>query len=333
MDRYRECMLNIDWNALNVYEDCETYYKHFIDKFKNVYDHVFPIIRVKKRYRNRLPWLTTGLKESIKHKNKLFKISRRHPTAHNKTVYKDYRNKITALLRIAEKQFYQGQIIENKNNLRKTWGIIKQVINKNKNNKICDKFISGKDITSDPKTIANAFNNYFVNVGPTLASKIPDQPVDFSRYMPLLNECSLFLTPASESEVIRILTNLSDGAPGKDGVTAKTLKIVSDVVVTPITHLANLSFLQGVFPQDLKIALICPIYKAKDPMIFSYYRPISLLSLFSKILERLMCNRLLEFLNKHNILNKYQLGFRNMHSTFMALITLMENLRNALDVH
>ena len=66
-------------------------------------------------------------------------------------------------------------------------------------------------------------------------------------------------------------------------------------------------------------------------MIFSNYRPISLLSLFSKILERLIYNRLLEFLNKHNILNKYQFGFRNMHSTFMALITLMENLRNALD--
>ena len=160
-------------------------------------------------------------------------------------------------MRIAEKQFYQGQIIENKNNLRKTWGIIKQVINKNKNNKICDKFISGKDITSDPKTIANAFNNYFVNVGPTLASKIPDQPVDFSRYMPPPNECSLFLTP--ESEVKRIITNLNDEAPGKDGVTAKTLKIVSHVVVTPITHLANLSFLQEVFPQDLKIALICQI--------------------------------------------------------------------------
>ena len=72
MDRYRECILNIDWNALDVYENCETYYKHFIDKFINVYDHVFQIIRVKKRYRNRLPWLTTGLKESIKHKNKFF---------------------------------------------------------------------------------------------------------------------------------------------------------------------------------------------------------------------------------------------------------------------
>ena len=145
------------------------------------------------------------------------------------------------------------------------------------------------------------------------------------------NECLLFLTPASESDVKRLITNLSDGAPGNDGVTANPLKIVSDVVVTPITHLANLSFLQGVFPQDLKIALICPIYKAKDPMIFSNYRPISLLSLFSKILDRLVYNRLLEFLNRHDILNKYQFGFRNMHSNFMALITLLENLRSALD--
>ena len=136
---------------------------------------------------------------------------------------------------------------------------------------------------------------------------------------------------ASESEVKRIITNLSNGAPGKDGVTAKTLKIVSDVVVTPIPHLANLSFQQGVFPQDLKIAFICPIYTAKDPMIFSNYRPISLLSLFSKILERLMYNRLLEFLDKHNIFKKYQFGFRNMHSTFKVLITLLENLRSALD--
>ena len=66
-------------------------------------------------------------------------------------------------------------------------------------------------------------------------------------------------------------------------------------------------------------------------MLFSNYRSISLLSLFSKILERLMYNRLLKFRDKHNILNKDQFDFRNMHSTFMALITLLENLRNALD--
>ena len=73
------------------------------------------------------------------------------------------------------------------------------------------------------------------------------------------------------------------------------------------------------------------MYKAKDPMVFSNYRHIFLLSIFSKILERLMYDRLLEFLNKHKIWNKFQFGFRNIHSTFMALITLLDNLRNVLD--
>ena len=82
----------------------------------------------------------------------------------------------------------------------------------------------GKNTITDLETIANAFNNYFDNVGATLASKIPDQGVDFSVYMPPANECSLFLTPASENEVKRVIANLNDGSPGKDGVTAKNVK-------------------------------------------------------------------------------------------------------------
>ena len=66
-------------------------------------------------------------------------------------------------------------------------------------------------------------------------------------------------------------------------------------------------------------------------MLFNNYRPISLLSVFSKIIERLMYTRLLDFINKHNILNKLQFGFRNNHSTFMALVVFIENLVNALD--
>ena len=114
------------------------------------------------------------------------------------------------------------------------------------------------------------------------------------------------LAPASEIEVNRVIANLNDGSPGKDGVRAKTLKTVSDAVATPITHLANLLFIQGVFPQDIKKKRCC-------------------------ILERLIDDRLLEFLNKHKILNKFQFGFQNMHSTFMALITLLDNLRNFPD--
>ena len=190
---------------------------------------------------------------------------------------------------------------------------------------------SNDKTTNDQSIIANAFNNFFVNIGPTLASKIPAMGDQYKSYMPAKNDLSMFVTPVSEPEIKKLIMQLNDGAPGRDGVTAMSLKCITDHIAMPLSRLANLSFTQGIFPRDLKIAMVSPLYKAKDPMIFSNYRPISLLSSFSKIFEKLMSNRLLNFLNKCDILNKYQFGFRNNHSTYMALVILLENVHNALD--
>ena len=227
-----------------------------------------------------------------------------------------------------EKNYYQSLILANKNNLKKTWGIIKQVINKSKCSKLSSEFSHNGSILNDKKSIANAFNDYFVNIGPTLASKISQLGIDYRNFMPQQNNMSFLLCPAEELEVKKIILQLKDGAPGKDGIMSKAIKCISDHVAAPLTRLTNLSFSQGVFPNELKIALVSPLYKAKDPMIFSNYRPISLLPLFSKILEKLMYNRLL---SKCNVINKNQFGFRNNHSTYMALLIMLENIRNALD--
>ena len=114
---------------------------------------------------------------------------------------------------------------------------------------------------------------------------------------------SFFLSPVDDSEVKKIIARLKDRAPGKDGSMSKGLKCISDHVATPLTRLTNLSFSQGVFPNELKVALLLPLYKTKDPMIYNY-RPISLPTIFSKILEKLMYSRLLSFLNKCKIINQ-----------------------------
>ena len=118
-----------------------------------------------------------------------------------------------------------------------------------------------------------------------------------------LTTCLLYVVPLFGNLVWNdIIAQLKDGAPGKDGILSKGLKCISDHIATPLTRLTNLYFSQGVFPNDLTVALMSPLYKAKDPMTFSNYRPISLLPLFSKILEKLMHNRLLGFLNKYEII-------------------------------
>ena len=187
------------------------------------------------------------------------------------------------------------------------------------------------NLITDPESIADGFNNYFVNIGPTLASKIPENNLSHRQFLPDSIEPSLFLKPTNELEIKNVISCLKEGAPGRDGILSRNTKLIKESISVPLTNLVNLSFEQGVFPSELKLAIITPLYKAKDPMFFNNYRPISLLSVFSKIIERLMYSRLLNFINKHKIFNKLQFGFRNNHSTFMVLVILVENLVNALD--
>ena len=130
--QFTEKNQNTDWSLLNSYTECQTYFSKFYALFKTIYDRSFPLTRVKTRYRNRLPWLTEGLKNSIKVKNKLCHTSVKHSTSYNISKYKYYKNKLSSILKKEEKMYYQSEIISNKNNLSKVWAIIKQVINRKK---------------------------------------------------------------------------------------------------------------------------------------------------------------------------------------------------------
>ena len=96
-------------------------------------------------------------------------------------------------------------------------------------------------------------------------------------------------------------------------------------------YVSNLSFQTGVFPRELKIANVVPIFKSGDEMVFTNYRPVSVLPIFSKILERLMYNRLIDYINENKLLYKYQFGFQKGKSTYMAVLTLVDKISEALD--
>ena len=176
-------------------------------------------------------------------------------------------------------------MISNENNLSKVWAIIKQIINRKKGSKINEKFIHNNWAITDLKAISNGFNNYFVNIGLTLASKIPNDNVSHRRFLPENLNFSLLLEPTNETEVKNIIDKLKEGASGRDGMLSKNIKLMKDSFSYPLANMVNLSFEQGVFLDDLKIAVLTPLYKAEDPMFFNNYRPISLLSVFLKSLN------------------------------------------------
>ena len=141
----------------------------------------------------------------------------------------------------------------------------------------------------------------------------------------------MYLSPVTENEVSSLIKNLKNSAAGWDDLAPKQMKIVSQYISRPLTDLCNLSMTKGVFPGELKVANVIPLFKAGNIMSVNNYRPVSMLPVFSKIFEKLMFNRLTEYLKWKNTLCVNQFGFREKHSSYIALITLVDHLSEALE--
>ena len=260
----------------------------------------------------------------------MYRYSRNFPDSLAVEKYKGYKNRLTVLLRIAEKDHYAQLMEENKSNLQNSWRILKEVINKKKSTSTCSKFlVNGKYIT-DKNAIADGFNSFFVNIGPNLASKIPESTpcTKFIRGDRLSQ--SIYLSATNEEEMTMCIKLLNNGSPGWDNISSKIIKTSCPLIIQPLTHIFNLSLSTGGFPDELKIARIIPLFKSGDPQNFSNYRPVSVLPILSKILERLMYTRLLDYIVSNNIFYKYQFGFREKHSPNLAMIYLVDKISDAL---
>ena len=115
---------------------------------------------------------------------------------------------------------------------------------------------------------------------------------------------NMAVSPVSKSEVIEIIKkNLQNNSPGWDSILA------NPHLIKPLTHIIYLSITQGIFPKELKLDKIIPLFKTGDRMIFSNYRPVLVLPLVATILANLMYTRLLSFINKYKLLYSYQFRF------------------------
>jgi len=127
--------------------------------------------------------------------------------------------------------------------------------------------------------------------------------------------------------------NLKNKSPGVDNIGPKILKEISSEIVPALTYIFNLSFSAGLVPESLKLAKVIPVFKKGDQTEPGNYRPISLLTIIDKILEKLMCTRLCEFLQKYKILYEFQFGFRKHHFTVLALLEAIDKIYQYIDKH
>ena len=331
IQKFNERLSNVDWSVSLNCSDAQGAFTSFHQLYINLYNACFPLIRVKTTYRNRKPWLTDAVKSSIKLKNKLYMKYIKNKTVYNENTYKQYHKILSNIMKKMERNYYDQLFKENVNNLKKSWSIIKSVINKNKSVSSVSKFLINGEITTDNEAIANGFNKFYINIGPNLAAQIPSSLKSPTSYMEAPNLSSVFLNPVTSEEISSIIRSLKNSSAGWDSIGANVVKVTYQKYISVLTHVFNLSIGEGVFPKELKIARVIPLFKSDNCMLVINYRPVSVLPFFSKILEKIMYNRILAFINKHNLLYKFQFGFRGKHGTDIALIVLVDKIMSVFN--
>ena len=271
------------------------------------------------------PWITLDIQKLMQIRDRLFARKKRQPeNEHVREVYNRVRNSVSRQLEKSKKEHYEAYFDEHNTNIKKTWEGIRKIVNVKKSTKfsISHLNVNGK-IVDQSIDIANTFNDFFVNVGPLTEKNVPKVPhMSPDQFLKNRNQFDFIIAHISVDEVVDIISALPMKSIGPNSIPIRFLKIVAELVAIPLCRIINLSFEQGIFPEPLKLAKVIALFKGGSTEEVNNYRPISLLPIFDKIIEKLMHKQLYTFLEEHNILFKNQFGFRKKCSTAHSLLEL-----------
>ena len=197
--------------------------------------------------------------------------------------------------------YYESKCEEYKFNTKKLWNVINEVCSKTNDKTSTIEYLKINNLHEyNADKISNHLGKYFSSVGRVFADKIPCLNKDAKYYLNKIqkNESMLMLTPVCEQEIASIICKLPPKhSSGYDNISNVLLKRLSTMLSPLLCKLCNMSLILGTFPDAMKIAEVVPLHKCKSPHEESNYRPISLLTTMSKILEKVMYTRVYWFLD------------------------------------
>ena len=313
---------------VNVQEDI------FTTNFMSSLDSCAPIV-TKTITRPPAPWMTDEIRSEMRCRNSLKERLHLEYNEITDALYKLSKKRVKSMIRIAKSNFHRNKFIMARNSKKDIWNVVNEVIpSKSKSN--------SNMMVNDPAASAEKFNNFFANVGKKTFESVQSSNVRAritrviqqqrnerqglqSRFRP---------QPVSVETVFKTVMNLKNkNSSGFDGISIRFLKDSLPVLAFYLTVIINTSIVTGIVPEKWKYAIVCPLLKQGDVEDPSNYRPISLLSVLSKVLEKVVANQLYEFLSLNNFFSESQHGFRQGLSTQTALIQVTEHLYKNIDKH
>ncbi|KAL0859989.1 hypothetical protein ABMA27_010304 [Loxostege sticticalis] len=285
-------------------------------------------------------WINRHIINAINLRNNLWKQTNRSP--YNEELQKSFKKekeKVQVMIKTCKKKYYHKLFNDTFDQPKKLWQLINNLaMNKIKTSCALPRLMSDSGLITDGTKICNLCNSFFSSIGAELADKISyEYHLDTSNILMydhnsshdiILNE----LKPCDVDELNKIIADLdTNTSTGLDGISPKAIKCIKNIIVEKLAISINKCFKLGIFPDSLKVAKVSPIHKSGSKTDPGNYRPISVLPVISKIFERLLYNRLNNFLTEKKVLIDEQYGFRSKSNTTAAAVDLITKIKTQID--
>lgn len=299
-----------------------------VDSVKNIIEDNTTSFDLKKSYKGQVaPWINDSLLNLLKEKKRLLKLSKKFPNSLK--IMGDFEriNKVVKLsVNNSKEGYYQRRVYECGNDQRKIWGFLNKVSGRSVKVST-DYLLKNQSRISDPFMVAEEFNDFFVSVGASISSSIPASPSDNLNFFNTLNYNfpSFQFNTCGECEFVDIIMHLRNtNSVGFDCIPTKVLKNSVLAFSKIFSALFNKIIYYSIYPDAFKLQIVVPILKNGDNFVTENYRPISIPSVCSKPIEKVLFIQLESFLSANNFFYPYQYGFRKGIGTHNALIDVVD---------
>ena len=325
-DLFREELKGCNLDEILSATDVNIAAELLVNKRTQILDQMAPIKTIQTRTKY-APWLEEDTKNLQKERDTAQEKAALSDEPEDWRHYRALRNQATAKSRSDKKNWDRKKLDDKTNMATDIWKSVKGWLGWGGGGPPTQLFSGGRIVTS-PAGLASASNNFFLDKIKRLRENIPatnSDPLSKLRDAMQGRQCSFNLQQVSVSDVMKIIKGLKNSsATGVDYIDTRTVKLAADLIAPALTHIINLSIRTATFPDLWKYAKVIPLLKSmvSDPLLPKSYRPVALLPILSKVMEKAVFTQLAKYLELNHIIHPNLHGSRPGHNTSTALIQL-----------
>lgn len=321
MIKFKNCLQSLNFYYIYENNNPNVVYNNFMEDFTLFYNLCFPYKTVYIKATKQNKWLSKNIRKCSRKKRSLLWIYRRQPSHANKLTYKKYSGLLRNIIRKSKRLVNRYKILTADNKSKVTWQIINGSNGKSPLETTSRISIDDKVITH-PEEICNTFNNFFVDK----IKPIPERDSCVTKNIKRVTS-SMFMAPCLPNDIINIIKSLKNSnSVGHDEICTKVIKFVCAEISSHLCRILNLCLSKGIYPDQLKTAIVKPLHKKGNREHLENYRPIALTPIISKIFEKFIACEIHKYLEKFKILVEEQKGFRRNKNINMAIYDFLKQV-------